>query len=228
MTVATTLSPADAMSKAKIALMQVPDSAFFTTLCFSLKHKFDDSIPTAQTNGLHVKYNTNFFMSLTPEERVFLMLHEAMHCAYMHMTRCGSRDPKKWNYAGDYVINQQLVDRGFKMPKMGLLNPDFAGKSTEEVYDLLPPPQDGDKGESLLDLDQSGDGEKGEEGNGGMSKEALENEIQDILIRAQIQSKMAGDKAGTIPGQVEIFLDKLLNPKLPWQTILRKPKSAMC
>jgi predicted metal-dependent peptidase len=47
-------------------------------------------------------------------------------------------------------------------------------------------------------------------------------EVADILVRAQLQSKMAGDAAGTIPGEIQLFLDNLLDPKLPWQTILRK------
>ena len=53
-----------ALDKAKVALMSKPDSVFFTTVCFSLKHVWDDSIPTAQTNGLEIRYNPEFFMQL--------------------------------------------------------------------------------------------------------------------------------------------------------------------
>lgn len=52
--------------------------------------------------------------------------------------------------------------------------------------------------------------------------EALANEIQDILVRASVQSKLNDDKPGTIPGEIQIFLDRLLNPKLPWNRILQK------
>ena len=52
-----------ALNKAKIALMRKTDSVFFTTVCFSLKHKWDDSIPTAATNGKEILFNTKFFLS---------------------------------------------------------------------------------------------------------------------------------------------------------------------
>lgn len=202
-----------AMNQAKVTLMSTPDSVFFTTLCFSLRHLYDDRIPTACTNGRTVRYSPAFFMPLTKEERVFLMLHETLHVAYFHVdaSRKGSRDARKWNIAGDHVINLQLIERGFKMPKGGLADPQFKGLSTEQVYDLLP---DDDSQPQMDDLEMSGD-----EGEG---DKTLQQEIQDALIRAVMQSQMSGDKPGTVPGDIEIFLQKLLHPKLPWQTLLRK------
>lgn len=206
-----------ALNKAKIKLMARPDSAFFTTVCFSLKHVWDGSIPTACTDGKEIRYNPAFFMSLSTEEQVFLLLHESMHVAYLHMVRTQTRDRRKWNIAADYVINQQLVDRGFKMPSMGLLDAQYAGMSTEEVYKLLPenPTQECD-----MDIIP---------GNGDLAtEEQLTQDVQDILVRANIQSKMSNDKPGTIPGDIQIFLDKLLNPKLPWNRILQKYLNAFC
>lgn len=201
-----------ALSKAKIALMSRPDSAFFTTIVFSLRHLFDDTIPTACTNGSYIKFNPKFFMDLNPEERVFLLLHEAMHCAYLHMERFKSGGDQKchdrWNIAADHVINLQLIERGFKMPVMGLADPQFKGMSTEEVYKLLP---DNPGKPSMQDL----------EANDGDSAE-LEREMADILVRAAMQSKLADDAPGTIPGDIQIFLDNLLAPKLPWNRILQK------
>lgn len=198
-----------ALSKAKIQLMARPDSAFFTTVAFSLKHVWDDKIATACTDGKEIRYSPKFFMSLTTEEQVFLLLHEAMHVAYLHMARLQGRDHHRWNHAADYVINQQLVERGFKMPSCGLLDPQYAGMSTEQVYDLLPQNLPPPPMEDLV----HGDGSV-------QSQEALERDVQDILVRARIQSRMANDKPGTIPGDIEIFLDKLLNPKLPWNRLL--------
>ena len=201
-----------ALNKAKIALMSKPDSAFFTTICFSLKHVWDDTIPTACTNGKQIRFSPQFFMSLTKDEQVFLLLHEAMHCAYLHMDRVETRDRKKWNHAADYVINLQLVERGFKMPSCGLLDRKYAGMSTEEVYKILPsPPEDQPTPGMGDDLEEPGE-----------SSEQLQQDIQDILVRASVQSKMSNDKVGTIPGEIQIFLDNLLDPKLPWHRILQK------
>lgn len=201
-----------ALNKAKIALMSKPDSAFFTTLAFSLIHEFNDKVTTAATNGKKIYYNPDFFMSLSNEERVFLILHEAMHCAYLHMERLQSRDARKFNIAADHVINLQLIERGFKMPKEGLADKAYSGLSTEEVYNLLP--------SSLDNQPMPGFGEDLQEPEGPV--EALANEIQDILVRASLQSKIANDKIGTIPGDIQIFLDRLLKPKLPWNRLLQK------
>ena len=198
-----------ALSKAKINLMAKPDTVFYTTVCFNLLHKFDDSIRTAATDGKTIYFNTKFFMGLTVEEQVFLLLHETMHAAYLHMERVGDRNKSKWNQAADYVINLQLVNRGFKMPSMGLLDYQYEGMSTEQVYALLPNPPEDDS----FDIDLlPPDGDPAE----------LQKEMEDILVQAAIQSKIAGEAPGSIPGDIQIFLNKLLNPKLPWQKILQK------
>lgn len=198
-----------ALSKAKIQLMARPDSVFFTTVCFSLKHLWNDNIPTAQTNGTWVEYNPKFFMSLDVQEQVFLLLHESMHVAYLHMDRFREgMDRDRANIAMDHVINLQLIGRGFKMPACGYADPQYVGMCWEEVYKLLPKNLSEPMMRDLVPSD--------------LPSSALEQQVQDILVRAQIQSKMAGDKPGTIPGDIQIFLDRLLNPKLPWNRILQK------
>ena len=197
-----------ALDKAKIALMSKTDSTFFTTVAFSLKHIWDETIPTACTNGTEIRYNPDFFMKLNEQERVFLIVHEAMHVALLHIVRLNGRNRRKWNMAADYVINLMLDERGFKMPKGGLLDPAFKGMSTEQVYDLIPDPQAED---FPMDIEEA-HGELG----------AVEENVKEILVRASVASKMAGDKPGSIPGDIEIYLEKLLKPKLPWKTILRR------
>ena len=194
-------------NEAKVALMRKADSAFFTTLCFSMKHEFDSSIPTACTNGLKIKFNPDFWMALNKEERVFLMLHEAMHVALMHMVRLGDRKPKRYNRAGDYVINGMLINRGFTMPRSGLHDRQYDGMSTDQVYDLLDD-NDDDFDEDLQPCE--GD------------MEVLREEIEDILVRSQIQSNIDKDRQGTIPGELEILINKLLKPTLPWDRILSR------
>lgn len=197
-----------ALSDTKVKLMTKDDSAFFVNVCFSMKHVFDDRISTAATNGTLIKYNPAFFMGLSPEERLFLVLHETMHVAYMHMLRLQDRNHRKFNIAADHVINLQLIERGYKMPKGGLADRQYTGLNVEQVYALIP-----DNTEEACDMDiEPGEGDAVE----------MEKEITDILVRAEIQSKLAEDKAGTIPGEIQIFLNKLLNPKLPWHRILQK------
>ena len=197
-----------ALDKAKIQLMSRPDSAFFTHVCFSLRMVWDNTIRTACTDGSEIRFSPDFFMSLTTEERVFLLIHEAMHVAYLHMDRLQDRDHARFNVAADHVINLMLIERGFKMPKMGLADPQYLGMGTEEVYNLLP-----EQDESKVDMDIQ---------PSKLPSEELQKEVQDILVRASIQSKMQGEGIGAIPGEIQIFLDKLLNPKLPWTRILQR------
>jgi len=198
-----------ALNKTKIALMSRPDSTFFTTVCFSLKHIWDDTVPTACTNGLEIRFNPRFFMELGQEERVFLLLHETLHVALLHMARLNDHKPGKWNIAADHVINLMLLARGFKMPKNGYADEQYAGMSTEEVYKALP--DDADMPTETMDIQLPP-----------LNQEELEATVQDILIRASVQSRMSGDAPGTIPGEIEIYLDKLLKPRLPWFRILQK------
>lgn len=202
------MTPQDALNKTKIQLMRSPDSTFFTTVCFNLKHEWDDSIPTAQTNGKKILFNTKFFMELTPDERLFLLLHETLHVAFLHTIRRGERNPKKFNIAADHVINLMLQSKGFRMPKDGLADPKFTGMSTEEVYNLLPDEVANQSYDMDIDTTDSSD-------------ETIAD-IQDIVVRASIQAKMNGDNPLGIPGEIQMFLDKLLNPKLPWHRILKK------
>lgn len=203
-----------ALQKAKIQLMGRTDTAFFTTVLFSLKHIWDNSIGTAGTNGKHIRFNIDFFMNLCEEERLFLLLHETLHVALMHMLRLNGRDHGRWNVAADYVINLMLVKRGYKMPKGGLYDTKYEGMSVEEVYDAL--------GEQKPEDTPWPDIEPPP-----LDSEELEEEVKDILVRAAIQSKMANDTVGSIPDEIQIFLDNLLKPKLPWQTILRRYKQRL-
>ena len=45
------------------------------------------------------------------------MAHEALHAIYMHPSRRGSRNPKLWNIAVDYIVNGTVME-DFKARKM--------------------------------------------------------------------------------------------------------------
>lgn len=199
-----------ALSKAKIGLMTAKDTAFFSTVCFSLQHLWDLTVQTACTNGLCIKYNPEFFLKLNKEEQLFLILHETMHCAQLHALRLQTRDAQRWNMACDHNINLTLVERGFTMPKGGLADKRYKGLCAEEIYNLLPASED--YSNYPMDL----------EGSSTLSEEELQEAMQDILVQAAIQSQIAADSVGTIPGDIQLFLDKLLKPKLPWHRILQK------
>ena len=228
------------LDKAKVTLMGKPDTIFFTTVLFGLKFRWNDAIPTARTNGIELEINPDFWMSRPVEQHALILLHEVGHVIFQHCLpgRMGKRNnPAKWNEAGDYVINGMYAKRGWKIPDGWLYNPAFADLSTEQVYDRLPdPPPNAGNGQGMSDIvmgnmppppgqDQNGN-QQPQQGQGGgqppMTLQEIEEKLNEIIVRAALQSKIGGDKSGTIPGAVEIFLDKLKSPKLPWTTILRR------
>jgi len=127
-----------ALNRAKIALMSKADSTFFTQLCFSLKHVFDVNTSTASADGVTLRFNPTFFMQWDIEQRIFLLLHETMHCAYLHMERVQTwMCPDRANIAMDHVINLQLIDSGFKVIPGGHADPAFKGMNWEAIWTYL-------------------------------------------------------------------------------------------
>jgi predicted metal-dependent peptidase len=187
-----------------------------------MKFIWDDTQQTAWTTGLKLGFNRAFFLRCSPEERIGVLVHECYHVAAMHILREGKREHDLFNQAADHVINLDLESRGFKLPSFRLADPRFIGMGTEEVYNILfAEKQQGapQMPNGMDDLRQPGDGDPSE---GGVDPDTYKRQLDDILIRAVVQSKMANDRPGTIPGEIELYLDNLLDPKLPWQSILRK------
>jgi predicted metal-dependent peptidase len=242
------------LNRTKVALMRTKDAAFFTTIVFSLKFAWDDKIPTAATNGYWLKWNPDFFLKATKEQRVFVLVHEACHVAYDHMGRVmGILDKAKtdaerrwlmdlWNKAADHVINLMLKARGFQMWDWVLADPRFTDMSAEQVFKILkdensqqPNPmqdvwlpgnepgsgdQPGDK-PGQCSAPQAQQPGQGPTVPGVPTPAEHQRHIQDILARAAIQAKIAGEP-GSIPAEVELFLQRLQRPKLPWTTILKR------
>lgn len=199
------------LDKAKIGLMQ-KGAVFWITIAFSMRHEFSEEIPTAATNGKTVKYNPEFFLKLTSQERTGLMMHEVAHVALNHITRRGDKDPIIYNAAGDYVINLLLDQAGFELPKGRLLDYKYHGWSTEQVYDDLY--QNAEKIECpMMDIE----GTEGTE-----ETEEAENDIREILVKAVTQSRLSQESQGSIPQEILRVVDKLINPQLPWNTVLHQ------
>ena len=100
---------------------------FFGTLTLRLKMVEDLSIETASCDGTSVRYNPKYVDKLPLSKVQGLLAHEVMHPAFLHHTRRGSRDKKKWNQACDYSINTILHNAGFDLPERKYVNPAYNG-----------------------------------------------------------------------------------------------------
>ena len=82
------------LAKAKTSL--ILEHPFIGTIALNMPFVFDESIPTAATNGKRVAFNPEFVDSLTDEEVKFLVAHECMHPMLEHNYRRGERQPRRW------------------------------------------------------------------------------------------------------------------------------------
>lgn len=214
----TPLPHEQAMVHAKVAFMNDPKAMFMYTVCFHLLFKWSTDIKTAQVDGYTMTINPVFWMKLTHEMRISLLAHETGHVIRDHMTRRENRDPKLYNYAGDYSINQELKDAGYKAIEWELddgrktkwLQDDrFAGMSTERIYDILfaenptPPPMgSGGSGQPS----PAGDGQSGDGAGGQPDADADDN--SHWLDVAQPTEDANGDKVS--PAEVAEHIKEII------------------
>ena len=193
------------LSQAKIALL-TRGAIFFSTILFNCKITWDDSIPTACTNGINIRINPDQFVNtLNPNQRVWQLAHETVHIALGHLYRRGERDSQIWQLAADHVDNLILKQAGYEIPPGRLHDDRFRGMSTEQVYDVLcteniPKSIDYD----IIEIDNSD-----------------LTQVEEILIKAITASKLANESIGSILGESERILNELVNPVLPWNVLLQ-------
>lgn len=211
------MTAAEKMSKAKATL--VLDHPFFASIICSMPIIEDESLnpPTMATNGKWVRYHPEFVDESTLQEVVFVLCHEVGHCMFSHMFRRGQRNHKRWNIAGDYIINDMLVnDKVGHMPALALHNPGLVqagGGTTDGVYDLLPEDNGGSGGDLPDQFDNCEDS-----GGDAAEQAASEAEMKVAIAQAAQAAKMCG-KLGA---NLERLVESALKPKVAWQDVLRR------
>lgn len=194
------------LDKAKFALIKNPKFVFITNLLYSLKLEWTEKLSTAGVDGINLFINPNFWLNLTEPERVGLLWHEVWHIAYEHLHRGDNfLDHKRFNKAADYAINQNALGDCITLPKGALLNSKYDKMSTEQIYGYLPPTDENDDFESdLMPVDK-----------------ATEEIIKGNIAKAAVEAKKSKSWSD-LPGEVQVKLDKLLKPKLPWNALLHR------
>lgn len=194
------------------------DQPFFGTLCLRLRPVEREDMETGATDGVSLFYNPKWFAKLKPLQRVGFLAHEVMHVVCMHMLRRQERDPQKWNVAGDYVINNVLLENHFILPDGGLVDGQYANMSTEAVYNLLPEPPQG--WTAVLDLGGCG----GVLDHPDMKNATAESAgaIEASLQVAINQAAEAARRAGKLSGSLQTIVDQVTNPKVDWRSVLAR------
>jgi len=223
------------LAKVKIALMRNPKFAFWSGILMVGKTSIVDGLPTAATNGRDEMYGREFVEKLAEKELAFVILHEAMHKCYRHLTtwrKLWEDEPMLANAAMDYVINLELADMGkatgvLAFPvidgkQLGLLDEKYRGMNTKQVYDLLKKQCQGGQGgggEGFDEHDWEGAGELSDE-----EQEVLGREVD----RAIRQGILAEKRVGSGGGNRSLELEDLLNPQVNWREVLREYVKSIC
>jgi predicted metal-dependent peptidase len=209
---------------------------FFGSLVLKCDFKFVDDLryPAANDGGKTILINPQAFMQLRPEDRLFVLAHEAGHLAFLTALRRGERNPFVWNVATDCVINYLLLNSAL-LPSRELMDSlvtpatisemtgvgkdEIEKMSADQIYNLLvqrvsdPPNPQG------CSHDEYACGSC----NGLSDSELRETlrETTEYWKRALAEAYDFAKSAGKIPAGAEIVFE-LLRPKVNWRALLRQ------
>lgn len=221
-------------------------NGFFGFLALQLKlveASEDMGITTMAVDGVHLYYWPKFVHKCSERELEGVVAHEVMHCCFQHFSRRGNRNPVGFNIAGDYVINNDLIESGFSLPGKPLsfdqlinppLGPDgkpikqegiflhdpkLKGHNTEAIYDMLPKV-------TVTVMSEGGGKDAGGCGGvmdapGGANGEAATQQTWEGAVRTAIAVAKANN-AGNLPGSLKHLLDQLTKPKVSWKERTRR------
>ena len=194
----------------------------------------------------NITFNLDFYDKLTDRQFLFLIAHEICHFIFEHLDRRSIRDPLVWNMATDYAINLMLKFQ-FEKPEFlipeTLLDHKYEDMTAERIYEDLmknPPPQGR---VFVLDLDDSGSGGDGEDGEQpgpgdvvvirdrrvplperkpGQSAEQYKQEMKDYIKQATCEAYATAKSQGKMPAGMERIIMGHLKPKVNWLQALRQ------
>jgi predicted metal-dependent peptidase len=208
----------------------ITSQPFFGALALHLETVKRGDIETMATDGKRLLYSPEFVLEISETELVGVIAHEVMHCAYLHHTRRGNRDPENWNVAADYAINRDLIAAGFTLPQGALIESKYDGLGAEAIYQAL-------QAKQTQNRQPGSDGKNGNPdkiadpgGCGGVIDAApehagAENAKQAANWSARVCQALAVAKAhnaGTTPGALERLAESVATPKIDWRDILRR------
>lgn len=220
------------MNAAKMQLMLHENSAFISSVLFKCKFHYTDEVELASTDGLDVRLNPDAFMDLQKEHQVYVLAQIGWHLGLMHPVRAVGKDPKIWNQAADIKVNDILKKEKYSIPKGVHTSSKYDDSwTTEQIYkDLLDNQQNKDD-------DNNGNGNgNGGSGSGNQFSDDIEDpknktkeeqqkaeaQLQNNVIEGAQIARMQGQKlAGNEIGELDRQMDNWLNPKQPWNVILR-------
>lgn len=250
------LTPERKLQRVKITLLRNPKVALLSGILMVGKTYVDPKLSTARTDGRDEWYGESFIKALNEKELAFVIMHEASHKMYRHLTtwkKLHDEDHRLANMACDHVINIMLRDLDptesfIAMPRdkdgklMGLLDEKYRGMNAKQVFDILKKEQEKCKGDRPDGPKGDGGDEDGEPGDGdgpvgfdehdwrGAKKMTAEEqkELEREVDQAIRQGIAADKKVGGGAGGLARELGDLTTPKVDWREQLREFVKSVC
>ena len=212
---------------------------------------------TTATDARAIYYNPEYITSLPAGAVEFALAHEALHCALGHFHRRQHRVRQRWDVACDLAINPLLAGEGLTPPSDALQLDEYAGMSAEEIYPCLSEDDqrethdqhlydsDGEEGGGEREPEPEREGTPGSTGQNdakgadgreedglaaapppplsAAESERLEQQWRQHLAGAAQAARLHGE----LPAALARLVDRLLQPQLPWRTLLAQYLSAI-
>jgi len=192
---------------AKLNLGMDKRTMFYSALLLGMNHIFDvPHVSRAATDGPNLYLNKEWFAGITLPEAIGVIAHEVNHVLQEHCTRGLDLNDKIFNYACDYLINNELDDAGIELPDPKLMDHKYDGWELLAIYDDLLK-DEADFPEITLDILPPASG----------TETQIKTQIDMIISQAVTITKMGG---GTVPAVAERYIEELAHPKIQWDQAL--------
>jgi len=195
------------------------DAEFFAPGVMRLPVVWDDSIPTACTDGKRIKWNPKHFEQCSEGNAVMVMCEEVGHCLLGHLwrypaeARSSAQAWQHWNWCCDQEVRNMLREFSelrkaknladpfpFPEPKDAYLpDPKYAGMSVEAIWRATWNPQEGGadgqgqgqgQGQGKSHGGNAGDGAQGRAGQAGEFEQPMGDAGEQAKARADWESTM--------------------------------------
>lgn len=210
---------------------------FFVAGVAQLPVVWDETIPTACTDGKVIKWNPKFFQFCHDKDRnlnVSVMCEEVGHCLLGHLWRAPEEAKGNpglwalWNIACDSEVRWMISEYGESIRNPNTANPvpwlkecepqeEYRGLVAEEVYRRLKDKASSGggggcsmEGKSMGDFEQPSGSEQ--------EQDARQTEWRNVMIQSAETCKVSGS------GPTEMIrkhIAELLDPVIPWFDLLR-------
>ena len=216
----------DKVDAAKLQLMTQRSTTFFSVLLAMMQIVEEKGKTRAWIDGKRIGLNPDFVEEISIPQLIGTLLHEIPHVALEHISLWMNLklDRKLTNIAGDLYINHWIKSLGFELPEDHLDEEWSHGMGFLEIYEELEkrqknnPSNDPGQGPTIPGLPEELDDFREPEGGW---NESEKEEILNKIIQAAQEAEKRGDP-GSVPGSIKAIIERVTNPKLPWDVLLMK------